>query len=129
MHSVHVYGLCRYVCCVMCRVLCQTVLCCAMACCGVLCPGGKGKAVSGSVIRATIPYVKADIPILVLFRALGTVVSFPPTFLLFLAFPFPPFLVCVCVWGGVGGAMAGRLGEGSCRVGWLCAGYVVHHTC
>ena len=30
---------------------------------------------SGSVIRATIPYVKADIPILVLFRALGTVVS------------------------------------------------------
>lgn len=35
--------------------------------------GGKGKAVSGSVIRATIPYVKADIPILVLFRALGTV--------------------------------------------------------
>lgn len=39
------------------------------------CAGGKGKAVSGSVIRATIPYVKADIPILVLFRALGTVVS------------------------------------------------------
>lgn len=44
----------------------SAVLCCA---------GGKGKAVSGSVIRATIPYVKADIPILVLFRALGTVVS------------------------------------------------------
>lgn len=47
-------------------------LCWAVLCCDV---GGKGKAVSGSVIRATIPYVKADIPILVLFRALGTVVS------------------------------------------------------
>jgi hypothetical protein len=45
-------------------------------CDAVVCrAGGKGKAVSGSVIRATIPYVKADIPILVLFRALGTVVS------------------------------------------------------
>jgi hypothetical protein len=49
--------------CALCR---RVVVCCA---------GGKGKAVSGSVIRATIPYVKADIPILVLFRALGTVVS------------------------------------------------------
>lgn len=42
--------------------------------------GGKGsggaaaKGRGGSVIRATIPYVKADVPILVLFRALGTVV-------------------------------------------------------
>eukprot|EP00878_Enallax_costatus_P009529 GHUV01009957.1.p1 GENE.GHUV01009957.1~~GHUV01009957.1.p1 ORF type:complete len:1020 (+),score=255.55 GHUV01009957.1:227-3286(+) len=35
--------------------------------------GGKGKTVTGSVIRATIPYVKADVPVLVLFRALGTV--------------------------------------------------------
>lgn len=37
--------------------------------------GGKGKTVTGSVIRATIPYVKADVPVLVLFRALGTVVG------------------------------------------------------
>jgi hypothetical protein len=37
--------------------------------------GGKGRSITGSVIRATIPYVKADVPILVLFRALGTVVS------------------------------------------------------
>jgi hypothetical protein len=36
---------------------------------------GKGRAVTGSVIRASIPYVKADVPVLVLFRALGTVVS------------------------------------------------------
>lgn len=36
--------------------------------------GGKGR-VSGSVIRAAIPYVKSDIPVLVLFRALGIVVS------------------------------------------------------
>eukprot|EP00879_Flechtneria_rotunda_P010808 GHRR01011294.1.p1 GENE.GHRR01011294.1~~GHRR01011294.1.p1 ORF type:complete len:1068 (+),score=370.65 GHRR01011294.1:1153-4356(+) len=36
--------------------------------------GGKGaKGVTGSVIRATVPYVKADVPILILFRALGTV--------------------------------------------------------
>eukprot|EP00877_Chromochloris_zofingiensis_P007160 jgi/Chrzof1/2698/Cz11g25180.t1 len=33
----------------------------------------KGKGISGSVIRATIPYVKADVPILILFRALGCV--------------------------------------------------------
>lgn len=39
--------------------------------------GGKGKTVTGSVIRATIPYVKADVPVLVLFRALGTVVGVP----------------------------------------------------
>lgn len=71
-------------CCIACRVVdgAQTTwlssdrLCCIVLCCAVLCcAGGKGKAVSGSVIRATIPYVKADIPILVLFRALGTVVS------------------------------------------------------
>ena len=37
-----------------------------------VCVGGGG---CGSVIRATISYVKADIPILVLFRALGTVVG------------------------------------------------------
>lgn len=36
--------------------------------------GGRGRAVSGSVVRCTIPYVKADVPLLVLFRALGTVV-------------------------------------------------------
>jgi hypothetical protein len=36
---------------------------------------GKGRTVTGSVIRASIPYVKADVPVLVLFRALGTVVS------------------------------------------------------
>lgn len=36
---------------------------------------GKGRSVTGSVIRASIPYVKADVPVLVLFRALGTVVS------------------------------------------------------
>ncbi|WIA14943.1 hypothetical protein OEZ86_003599 [Tetradesmus obliquus] len=34
---------------------------------------GKGRSVTGSVIRASIPYVKADVPVLVLFRALGTV--------------------------------------------------------
>ena len=34
--------------------------------------GGGG---SGSVLRASIPYIKADIPILILFRALGCVVS------------------------------------------------------
>lgn len=59
-------------------VICPSLshLLCMHACCAVGCyAGGKGKAVSGSVIRATIPYVKADIPILVLFRALGTVVS------------------------------------------------------
>jgi hypothetical protein len=38
----------------------------------------------GSVIRVSIPYVKADIPILVLFRALGTVVRVS---------------VCGCFWG------------------------------
>jgi DNA-directed RNA polymerase II subunit RPB2 len=37
--------------------------------------GAKGKVVSGSVIRASIPYVKADVPILILFRALGCVVG------------------------------------------------------
>ena len=35
---------------------------------------GKGKGVSGSVVRASIPYVKADVPVLILFRALGCVV-------------------------------------------------------
>jgi DNA-directed RNA polymerase II subunit RPB2 len=39
---------------------------------------GKGKGVSGSVVRASIPYVKADVPILILFRALGCVVRGAP---------------------------------------------------
>jgi DNA-directed RNA polymerase beta subunit len=35
--------------------------------------GQKSKSMSGGVIRAQIPYIKADIPILILFRALGVV--------------------------------------------------------
>jgi DNA-directed RNA polymerase II subunit RPB2 len=35
--------------------------------------GQKAKSMTGGVIRAQIPYVKADIPILILFRALGVV--------------------------------------------------------
>lgn len=37
--------------------------------------GVKKGSASGSVIRAQIPYIKSDIPILILFRALGFVVS------------------------------------------------------
>ncbi len=37
--------------------------------------GLRKGAGGGSVIRAQIPYIKADIPILILFRALGAVVS------------------------------------------------------
>jgi len=41
--------------------------------------GGKAagakavRGVSGSVIRVSLPYVKADVPVLILFRALGCV--------------------------------------------------------
>jgi DNA-directed RNA polymerase II subunit RPB2 len=38
--------------------------------------GAGGGGGSGSVLRASIPYIKADIPILILFRALGCVVRF-----------------------------------------------------
>jgi DNA-directed RNA polymerase II subunit RPB2 len=34
---------------------------------------GKGTVVSGPVLRATIPYIKAEIPIVIVFRALGHV--------------------------------------------------------
>lgn len=33
----------------------------------------KDKAVSGNVIRATLPYIKSDVPIVIIFRALGIV--------------------------------------------------------
>uniref|UniRef100_A0A7S0YCC4 DNA-directed RNA polymerase subunit beta n=1 Tax=Polytomella parva TaxID=51329 RepID=A0A7S0YCC4_9CHLO len=36
-------------------------------------PGGGGSDLSGPVLRASIPYVKSDIPILILFRALGLI--------------------------------------------------------
>lgn len=36
--------------------------------------GGKGaRGAAGSVIRVSIPYVKADVPVVILFRALGCI--------------------------------------------------------
>lgn len=54
-----------------------------------------GQKEAGQCIRASIPYVRADIPILIIFRALGFVVSRTTSCLLSECLPALPIHKCL----------------------------------